>query len=47
MRIIDESHAHIIELNFAMEWNKIEYTQRHILNYNTIIDWTVKIFSFH
>ncbi len=44
MRIIDPSRVHRSEFHFAMEWNKIEYTQRHILNYNTIIDWTVRYF---
>ena len=44
MKIIDPPGAHISEFQFAMEWNKIVYAQKYILNYNTIIDWTVKYF---
>ncbi|CAF3340472.1 unnamed protein product [Rotaria sp. Silwood1] len=40
IRIIDSSHAHVIELSFAIRFNRIKYTQKHILNYNTIINWT-------
>ncbi|CAF0945807.1 unnamed protein product [Rotaria sordida] len=40
IRIIDNSHVHIKELNFAIQLNKIDYAQRYILNHNTIIDWT-------
>ncbi|CAF2337273.1 unnamed protein product [Rotaria sp. Silwood2] len=40
IRIIDSSYAHIMELNFAIRLNKIDYAQINILNYNTIIHWT-------
>lgn len=29
-------------LYFAMKWNRIEYARRYILNYQTIIHWTVR-----
>jgi len=46
MRIIDNSRAHISEFNFAMQWNKIGYAQIHILNHNTILDWTVRFLYY-
>ena len=42
MRIIDRSHARITDFKFAVELNKIEYTERYVLNHNTLIHWTVR-----
>ena len=41
-RSVDPSRARIDELSFAIQWNQIDYAQMHLLNYSTIIEWTVR-----
>ena len=41
-RSVDASEARIDELSFAIQWNKLDYAQMHLLNHSTIIEWTVR-----